>query len=130
MDSVILVPDSQVVDQETQELIVFCLNNCLRANIIETFEDFDGVPCPVFKYIGQLSKNEPKVDKNCLALVLNVESGFSGMVIRFVGCAQEEIDLVKEKIFDIASEIIDFHYMLYPKQLYRVLNCDLNECDQ
>lgn len=124
------VPDSQIVDHEMQELIVYCLNNCVRTNTGQFIADFDGVPFPVFKYKGQLSNGEIKASKNCLALILNAYSGFSGIVIKFVDCAQLEIDLVKEQILEIAMEIIDFHFMFFPQQIFQVVNIDFGDEEQ
>ncbi len=107
--------------------MVFCLNNCIRLNPGEYINVFDGVPYPVFKYAGQISKNEVKAQKNCLALVLNVESGFSGLVIKFIDCSQIEIDLVRDQVFEIAREIIDFHFMFHPHQIFQVIHDEVCE---
>lgn len=107
--------------------MVYCLNNCERLDPGEYINVFDGVPYPVFKYIGRVSKNEVKAQKNCLALVLNVESGFSGIVIKFIDCSQIEIDLVKDQVFEIAMEIIDFHFMFHPQQIFQVIHDEVSE---
>lgn len=107
--------------------MVYCLNNCERLNPGAFINVFDGVPYPAFKYVGQVSKDEVKAQKNCLALVLNAESGFSGIVIKFIDCSQIEIDLVREQVFEIATEIIDFHFMFYPRQIFQVIHDEISD---
>jgi hypothetical protein len=112
------------VDQQTEALMGYCLEN-LRRVVYEGFVDeADENTFPLFLYSGQISWNEEKVEPSCFVVILKEKCLLEGLIIEFKNCAEIEVDMVLDQIYDIAYEIIDFSVMIGKSDLYSIVNPD------